>query len=61
MKAFAGVERGEFDMVKVTVLDMDILLSHAQKDIVGVPIYFDEQERVWPKPGLGVEVVFLQP
>lgn len=57
MKANVIVKRS-IPILQIPVLEMDVLLSKPKTNIYGVPVYFDERRRVWPKPFEGIDVKF---
>lgn len=49
MKATVKVRDIRLDMVRVSTRTMDKLLSEkSTKLLFGVPVYYDDQERIWP-------------
>jgi len=48
-----------YPLVQITVDDMAVILKDERlKDVLGIPNYFDELGRVWPKPPLDKAVEF---
>ncbi len=61
MRAIAKVGKQEFQLYQIHSFEMnEVLEDRKRSSIMGIPVYFDETERVWPFAAEGVTVQFLE-